>query len=428
MTGPAPVGALSGLRVLELCDEKGVYAGKLLADMGADVVKVEPPGGDPTRRYPPFLNDDEDPERSLWFWHYNTSKRGITLDLAHKRGRELFKQLAVRSDVVLESQPPGRMAEWGVDYGDVKAANPSLIWVAITPFGRELPRSQEAATDLTLLAGGGPAWMNGYDDHSLPPVRGGGNQGYQTGCHYAFMALLVALVYRDVSGEGQFIDVNMHASANVTTESGSHSWLVAQQTVQRQTGRHAAVRPTMPLQIRCADGGYVNTGIPPRRPGEFKAVYDWLESRGLLQQFDAAPVLLAAAAGEEIRLSQINEDEETAAKFAAGRDAVTLIAGSLPAYEFFRDGQERGFQFGIVYAPEEMLEDPHFRARGFPVEVEHPDLGRSYRYPGAPYKFEKSPWRITHSAPRLGEHNGRVYGELGLSEEDLAQLRADGVV
>ena len=126
------------------------------------------------------------------------------------------------------------------------------------------PRLEEASTDLTILAAGGIAWMNGYDDHTLPPVRGAGNQGYHTGCHYGVMSFLAALLYRDVSGEGQFIDVSAHASCNVTTESGSYSWLVAEATVQRQTGRHASINPSMPSQVRCADGRYVNTGMPPR--------------------------------------------------------------------------------------------------------------------------------------------------------------------
>jgi crotonobetainyl-CoA:carnitine CoA-transferase CaiB-like acyl-CoA transferase len=147
-----PGGPLAGLRVIEWCDEKGTYAGKLLADAGADVVKIEVPSGDPTRNYEPFLRDEKDSERSLWFWHYNTSKRGITLDLEQERGRELFRQLVEDADVVVESQRPGRMAELGIDYDDLKAANPSMLWVAITPFGREGPRSHEEATDLTLLA------------------------------------------------------------------------------------------------------------------------------------------------------------------------------------------------------------------------------------------------------------------------------------
>ena len=120
-------------------------------------------------------------------------------------------------------------------------------------------------------------------------------------------------------------------------------------------------------------------------------------------------------------LGRLEEDEEMQAKFAAAREAVVFIAGQLPAEAFFHEGQRRGFQMGIIYAPEEVLEDGHFQARGFPVEVEHAELGRSFRYPGAPWKFGRSPWRIRRRAPLLGEHNAEVSRELGLSGEETSE-------
>jgi crotonobetainyl-CoA:carnitine CoA-transferase CaiB-like acyl-CoA transferase len=411
-------GPLSGLRVIELCDEKGVFAGKLMADMGAEVIKVEPPSGDATRTYPPFLEDRPDPEGSLWFWHYNTNKRGVTIDLENDRGRNLLQRLIIETaDIFVATLAPDKLAEQGLSFPYLHSHNPGLIMVSITPFGRSGPRAGEQATDLTLLAGGGPAWMCGYDDHTLPPVRGGGNQGYQTGCHFAVMSTLVALLHRQRTGQGQLIDVNMHAAANVTTESGSYSWLVAQDTVQRQTGRHAAAQPTMPSQIRCADGRYVNTGIPPRDARQFRAIYEWMRDVNLLERFELAPLLEQLVEGEPIPLWRLAEDEEARARFAAGREAVNFLAENLPAYDFFVGGQQRGFQFAIIYSPEEALEDPHFAERGFHVEVEHPELGRSFRYPGAPYRFTRTPWRIDRRAPRLGEDNDAIFGALSLQAE-----------
>jgi crotonobetainyl-CoA:carnitine CoA-transferase CaiB-like acyl-CoA transferase len=218
------------------------------------------------------------------------------------------------------------------------------------------------------------------------------------------MALLVALLERDVSGLGQHIDVNMNAAANVTTEAGSYTWMVNGGTVQRQTGRHAGINPSMPSQVRCADERYVNSGVPPRQPSHFAAMLDWLGSLGLLEEFAEAPFLeVGAAMTGRLDLSKIAEDDEVRAVFQAGREAVNFIASKLGAYEFFVGAQERGLQVGIIYSPEEVFTDPHFVARGFPVEVEHPDLGRSFTYPGAPYKFERSPWRIARRAPLLGE-------------------------
>jgi crotonobetainyl-CoA:carnitine CoA-transferase CaiB-like acyl-CoA transferase len=282
--------------------------------------------------------------------------------------------------------------------------------VSITPFGRDAPRSGEPATDLTLAAGGGMVWMCGYDDHGLPPVRGGGNQAFHTGAHYAVMALLAALLHRDRSGEGQHVDVNIHACCNVTTESGSYAWLVSGATVRRQTGRHAAAHATTSSQVRCADGRYVNTGVPPRTPREFRSLRDWVLELGLQDEFPEILFLEMAMEREFIEEAKIGMDDEVTAIFAAGRDGLVLIASRLPAYEFFRSGQDRGFSVGIIYSPEEVMDDAHFRERGFPVAVEHPELGRTIVYPGMPYRFNGSPCEISRRAPQLGEHNDEILG------------------
>ncbi len=405
---PQRPGALEGLLVVELCDELGMFAGKLLADMGAEVVKVEPPEGDRTRTYPPFVDDEPGAERSLYFWHYNTSKAGVTLDLGEVADREQLRALVDRADILLQSGDAGA----DLEYESLRETNAGLIMVTLSPFGRRMPREDEASTDLTILAGGGPVWNCGYDDHSLPPVRGGGNQGYHTASHYGVMSALVALLYRDETGRGQHIDVNAHAAANVTTEAGTYSWLVAQETVQRQTGRHAGVNPSMPSQVECADGRYVNTGIPPRRPEAFGAVCEWLRTAGLAEEFLEFPLLEEGMRRERFDMSMLQQDEELMAIFGAGRAAMNFLAERLTAYEFFTGGQERGFQIGIIYSPEEVLEDPHFIERGFPVEVEHPELERTVTYPGAPYQLLGSPWRIRRRAPLLGEDNERVFAEL----------------
>ena len=245
--------------------------------------------------------------------------------------------------------------------------------VSVTPFGREGARRDELATDLTLLAAGGPAWSCGYDDHSLPPVRGGGNQAYNTACHYAVLSVLTALLQRDVSGRGQHVDVNAYAACNVTTEMASYHWLVQRGTVQRQTGRHAMEQPTMETQMRCGDGRYVTTGVPPRRPSEFRWLLDWLVELGLKDELPEAIFLEQGAARDsEIDLSKIGEDDETTVLFGAGREAMNLVASRISAYDFFIGGQKAGLSVGSVFAPEEGLEGPHYVGRGFPGEGETP--------------------------------------------------------
>lgn len=404
--------ALTGLRVLELANERIAFAGKLMADMGADVILIEPPQGDPSRQYPPFLDDEPGEDRSLYWWHYHTSKRGIVLDLDKDSDRESFRKLIETADVLIESEPRTRLAELNIDYDDLIVERPDLIHVAMTTFGRDDPKSDLPATDLTILAGGGPLWSCGYDDHSLPPVRGAGNQGYNTGCHFAVMSVLTAVLYRGISGEGQFIDVSMHAAANVTTEAGSYAWLVAGATVQRQTGRHASTTPSTESQIRCADGRYANTGVPPRSASEFAKLDAWLKQLGFHEELPEAVFLEMGANWEgPFELSKLGSDDTITAIFGAGREALKLIASRLSAYDFFTGCQKAGLSVGIINAPEEAFEDPHFIARGFQVEVEHEELGRTFRYPGAPYRLKANPWRIYRTAPKLGEHTSEVLGE-----------------
>ena len=407
-------GALHGVRVIELANEKCAWAGKLLADMGADVILVEPPAGDATRHYGPFLGDQPGADRSLYWWHHHTSKRGIVLDLTTDAGRGSLRKLIATADVVLEAEAPGALAALRLDYADLAQAKRDLIHCSITPFGRNGPRKDELATDLTVLAAGGPAWMNGYDDHSLPPVRGLGNQGWAMGCHYGVLSILSAILYRSVSGEGQHIDVSLHAAANVTTEAGSYSWLVAKQTVQRQTGRHAGPTLTMPSQVKCADGRHVNTGVPPRKPVEFAKLLGWLRSLGLEERFPEAVFLQMGAERASIDLSQIGQDAELTTIFGAGREAMNFIASQVSAYDFFLGAQRAGLAVGAIFSPEEAYEDAHFKARGMQVEVHHPEHGRSFRYPGAPYALQKGAWRISRRAPQLGEHTAEVLRALGL--------------
>jgi len=396
--------------------------------MGADVVLVEPPGGAAARAYPPFLDDEPGAERSLHWWHFHTSKRGITLDLEEEAGRELFVRLVSSAEVLIDAEPGGRLAALGIGYRALAEANPGLVHAAITPFGQESARRHDPVTDLTLLAGGGPAWSCGYDDHSLPPIRGGGLQSHNIACLYAVMAILTALLHRHTSGRGQFIDVSQHAAANVTTEMASYHWLVQQTTVQRQTGRHAMEFITQPTQVECADGKHVCTGALPRKPQEFGRLLRWLEETGLKDELPEAIFLEMGAERDHIDLSKIFEDDEARAIFSAAREAMVLLARRLASVEYFRGAQRAGIAAAVIYAPEEAFEDEHFVARGFQQELEHEDLGRRFRYPGAPYRFEKSPWALRRRAPHLGEHNDEVLAALGVAEAEREALRARGVI
>lgn len=402
--------ALAGLRVVELSNERSAYAGKLLADMGADVILVEPPTGDPARHYAPFLDDVPGPDRSLHWWYYNTSKRGVTLDLDDACDRDRFKSLLATADILLESEPSGRLSALKLDFDETSPIHPGLIHVSITPFGRSSANEEAPATDLTLMAGAGPLWCCGYDDHDLPPIRPGSNHAFHTGCHFAVMGALTALLYRLQSGEGQFVDVSLHAASNVSTEHATYCWLLRGETVQRQTGRHTAVVvPTPVTQIQCADERWVNVSTTPKTPAEFAAVLGWLNELGLAEEFEGTEALSKGVELENpLTLELYDTDAEAAAMFDAGLRALVRLAKAVTAQEFFVGMQQRGMPVGVINSAEEAFEDEHFRARGFQAEVHHDELGRTFRYPGAPYRFSASPWAISRPAPRLGQHNLEV--------------------
>jgi crotonobetainyl-CoA:carnitine CoA-transferase CaiB-like acyl-CoA transferase len=308
------------------------------------------------------------------------------------------------ADVVIAGD--SRLAGGAISYEDVSATQPSLVWVAVTPFGLNSSRSAEPVTDLTLLAGGGPIWNCGYDDHSIPPIRGAGDQASNIAGMYCAIGALIAIAHRDQTGAGQLVDVNITAACNVTCEQVTYHWLVNQGICVRQTGRHAYPVETSPVQVRCADGYYATTGVLPRKPNDFARLLTWLGDLGLTEELPEAVFLeLAAQRDDPVDIASIGADDETTAILTAAREAMRLIASHLPAKEFFVSSQRRGFPAGAVLPPEEAFDNEHIEARGFRTPVEHPELGQTFRYPGSPYLFSGSPTTGPVRPPLLGEHN-----------------------
>ncbi|MDA2894925.1 CoA transferase [Mycolicibacterium sp. BiH015] len=395
---------MADLRVVEISDQYTPIAGRVLAELGAEVIVVEPPTGSPHRRRPPFVDDEPGIGRSLRWWGGNSGKRSVTIDLDSTPGGDTLRRLIASADIVFAG---GDLLAGGtLTYPDIAARHPQLIWVSITPFGIGSARADDPVTDLTVLAGGGPMWNCGYDDHSIPPMRGSGDQSANIGGMYGAIGALIALSHRDHTGVGQFVDVNVTAACNVTCEQTTYHWLVNQAVCVRQTGRHAFPTPSSPVQVRCADGSYATTGVLPRKPAEYARLVDWLNELGLTEELPETYFLeLAASRDRPVDLAAIGEDDETTAILSAAREAVNLIASRLPAKEFFIQSQRRGFAAGAVLLPHEAFDDEHTVARGMHVPVEHPELARTVVYPGAPYVFSASPVPPITRAPLLGEHN-----------------------
>ncbi len=408
-------GALSGIRVLELTDEKGQWCGKLLGDMGADVIKIEPPGGTSAREVGPFYHDNPDKNRSLYFWHYNTSKRSITLNLETQAGKRLFRQLADESDVILETFTPGYMDSLGLGYDELKKSNSGLIMCSLTPFGQTGPWRNFITTDLLHLGAGGQMACCGYTDSDVPgapPIAGGGGQAWHTGSHFSYIAIVAALLRRTVTGSGQYLDVSVHDSCALTTEAHVNTYIYTKQTVQRQTGRHASVRPTDLTQHICADGKYINVAaqiLNRLTLDRLKALGEWMDEVGLDRDL----------LDEKIRDPEVITDNELFMYLIqnASRDAI------------YHGGQRRGMNMGAVRTPDEIMRDPHLEDRGFWEDVDYPEVGERFRHPGPGGIFSVTPSRITRRAPLIGEHNQEIFcGELGLTSDDLTFLSETDVL
>ena len=217
-----PGSFLSGVRVLELADERGEFCGRLLAGAGADVIKVEPPGGSPTRLIGPFVDDVEDPERSLHFWHYCLGKRSVAIDITTPPGQVVLKRLAATADVVLESYPPGTLDALGLGYDALGGINPRLVMASITPFGQEGPYRDWKASDLVHLAMGGVMMSTGYDptpegEYDVAP---GAPQMWHSNHVVGIQmvdTILATLLYRERTGQGQFLDGSVHRAVSLHT-------------------------------------------------------------------------------------------------------------------------------------------------------------------------------------------------------------------
>jgi crotonobetainyl-CoA:carnitine CoA-transferase CaiB-like acyl-CoA transferase len=402
-------GALDGLRVIELADEQAEWAGKLLADMGADVVKVELPEGARTRSFGPFVADQPGPERSLHFWHYNTSKRSVTLNLDSSEGRALFLQLTAAADVLIETTVPGALDRLGLGYKALATANPRLVVASVTPWGQDGPYSGWASGDIIQMAMGGIINSCGYDDHDRPPVRPGQNHAYHLASHHAVIALLTALHARARLGYGQHIDVATHDCVAVCTEFAATYWFYTGTFVERQTGRHATPRPTARTQHATADGRWIN--------------YSQTQNEVAWQRFLA----WADGFGVGDLFRQFGDAQERLERASEVMECARAVMATLPAEEIWQAGQRLGMPWGAVRRPEDWLDDPHAEARGFFQAVEHEGLDQPLRYPGPPYAFTGHPG-VIRRAPHLGEHNATVYGALGYSADEIAGLHGRGAI
>jgi benzylsuccinate CoA-transferase BbsE subunit len=420
---PEEMHALGDIRVLDLTGPSGTYCTKLLADLGADVIRIEPPGGDPARSIGPFVNDERHPEKSLHFLHYNTNKRSVVADIETPAGREVLRRLANTADILVETFAPGYLAELGLGYEALKAMNPRLILVSITWFGQSGPYKDRQSSDLVTQATTGLMYTIGFPED--PPVAIGALQTYHMASTHAAIGALLALYHRDNSGEGQWVDIPVHGSCLRMAEMVALMYWI-EGTIRKRSGfeYYRGLKDVW----ECKDGHVICSVL-----GGFgaDAILEWMDSEGLaadLRNEDFADVIAAikgtapggrnAKSGVAPKLRDLNEAkkhvEEVWQAFLLRHTKEELFVGA----------QSRGITLMPVNTAKDVVEDIGLRERNYFVEVNHPELGRTFKYPGPPYRFSKTPWSIRRRAPLVGEHSAEIYAELGLAPGKVGALEA----
>jgi len=409
---------LGPYRVLDLTNQRGLLCGQILADLGADVVQVEPPGGSPARGLGPFAGDVPHSERSLFWCAYARNKRAITLDLGRADGQALFRRLVRTADFVIESERPGTFAAWGLDHAALAAVNPRLVTVSITPFGQDGPKASFAESDLVLLAAGGPLVLQGDDDRA--PVRLPVPQAYLHAAAEAAVAALVAHHERERSGRGQHVDVSAQQAVALATQSYILCDALGAPEVRRTAGGLKHGRLTLRLLFPARDGFVAITFLFGSAIGPFsRRLMHWIHEEGGCDRATRDKDWIAYAQLLVSGREPIEEFERVKALIAA-------FTGSRTKAELLAAAVERDLLIAPVATIDEVVASPQLAARDYWRTVHHPALARDARHPGPFAIFGSAPLEYRRPAPRVGEHNRELYqGELGLDDAALARL-ADG--
>ena len=412
-------GPLTGYRVLDLADEKGQLCTRLLAELGADVIKIEPPrDGDPTRQNGPFFRGEAEPDRSIYWWVMNAGKRSITLQLKLEAGREILRKLIAMSDIVVETCVPGESASLGLDYASVSAANPGAILVSVTNFGQAGPYAKWAATDIVGSAMGGQMHVSG--DPERGPLRSTAPQAFAQANVQAAVGAMTALYARAVNdGAGQHVDVSMQEAMMVTMDHAGPTWDIRRvNTVGPGERRQNAGIVAGRYLFETADGWLTALQVGGLIGPKADPIIDWLAETGEAQGLDSPEWRARLVAGGPFPPQDRKKIEATMQAFCRTRKKEELVA----------EAQRRGAGWAPVFSPREIVDSKQLAAREYWVRVHHEDLGESFIYPGAPFKLSETPWKQRGRAPHLGEHNEPVFGLLGIDAAEQRRLKMKMVI
>ncbi len=406
------LGALDGVRVIEVGDESGALAGKILGDLGADVIKVEPPGGDLRARRAPFLGGARDPERSLPWLALHTSKRGVTLDLESERGRELFARLAAQADVVLETEGRAAFEARGIGFERLREEHAGLVWCSVTPFGGDGPYAGYRGGDLVVVAMGGNAAMTGDPDR--PPVRCALPTAFYHAGPEAVIGILMALLGREEGGRGQHVDVSLQECQLQTLLSQPGQFAVHQRLSKRTGGKLGRTREIWPTR-----DGWVTFGLRggPARIPNLLATVQYMDECGM------APDWL-----REMDWSSYDPNALEEGDLGRLEGAFAAFFAARTMRELYEEALKRRILLAPCNDAREIVEHPQLRERELFVTLEYPELGAAIEHPDFFAKMEPRPIHVSRRAPHIGEHNAEVLGALGLGTQELEGLAREGVL
>jgi crotonobetainyl-CoA:carnitine CoA-transferase CaiB-like acyl-CoA transferase len=420
-TNPAASnGALAGRHVLDLTTPLGHLCGKILGDLGADVIKIEPPGGDAGRFRGPFYPGASGAGQSLFWIAYNNNKRGVTLNLETGDGRAILARMAQKADFLLESYPPGYMDSLGLGFGKLSQENPRLVYTAITPFGQAGPYRDFVGDDLEIMALSGVMSLTGCPGR--PPLRISLSQSEAWASLYGAMGALTAYHHREETGRGQFVDVSAQAACVILCVHAPWFWDYNRENPSRHgefmTGRTmtgAKLRTVWP----CRDGylTFIIYGGPAGRNTN-RALTEWMDSCG------CAPEFMKQKNWDEFDVATITQPEVDRMEEAIGKFFINLTKK-----EFLKEVVTRGMLGYPVSSAGDILADEQLLSREFWQPLEQPGLNQPVLFPGAFARFSGMDCGVRRGAPLLGEHNAEIWGEeLGFSAEQLQRMRAARII
>ncbi|HEX2827479.1 MAG TPA: CoA transferase [Burkholderiales bacterium] len=396
-------GPLKGIRVIEIADEQAEYCGLTLAGLGAEVIKIEPPGGNSTRRIGPFYEDKEGLERSLFFWYYNRGKKSLQLDLEQAKDRERLRALIASADILLESTPKGTLDKLGMGKDALAKDYPALIHARVTPFGDDGPWASFKGSDLVHLALGGVMMNCGYDpapggQYDLPPIAPQMWHAYHVAGEQLSFTLLAALLYRFRTGRGQLVSCAVHESVSKSTEVDLMTWVMRRALVMRQTCRHARedVSPN-PTIAHTKDGRWVMASLGNRHD-DGERLLKLLENYGLAEGF-SVDSMAAPKGGRFVPGTGPAKTGRDQGMEAVQRFVRSFTYENIP----WREAQELGMLWAPLRKPHENATDEHWVKRGSVTDIEHPEHGRAFRYPTSKWISTANSWVAGRRAPLLNE-------------------------